>query len=121
MATGWCGYLAVLPLGFSSLASCVQSVCCQPDSHCSRGIRVSMLYLAAQVHTPYDLSFRVERDHTVLCTRELTQKELQQFRKVGAVGASAAFHHGSFCTHGMYTQRHAVPASRILLHHQAAT
>lgn len=38
-----------------------------------------------QIHTPYDLSFRVERDHTVLCTRELTQKELQQFRKVACL------------------------------------
>lgn len=34
-----------------------------------------------QIHTPYDLSFRVDREHTVLCTKELTQKEVQKFRK----------------------------------------
>ena len=32
--------------------------------------------------TPYDLSFRVERDHTTLCNKELTAKELKKFRKV---------------------------------------
>ena len=37
------------------------------------------------IHTPYDLSFRVERDHTVLCNKELTQKELEKFRKVGGL------------------------------------
>lgn len=35
----------------------------------------------AQIHTPYDLAFRVERDHTILCTQELTQKDLAKFRK----------------------------------------
>lgn len=35
------------------------------------------------IHTPYDLSFRVERDHAVLCNKELTQKELTKFRQVG--------------------------------------
>jgi hypothetical protein len=33
------------------------------------------------IHTPYDLAFRVERDHATLCNKELNQKELDQFRK----------------------------------------
>ena len=34
------------------------------------------------IHTPYELNFRVERDHTVLCTKELSGKDLKRFRKV---------------------------------------
>ena len=34
------------------------------------------------IHTPYELNFRVERDHTVLCTKELSGRELKKFRKV---------------------------------------
>jgi Endomembrane protein 70 len=34
--------------------------------------------------TPYNLTFRVERDHTVLCSKELSGKELKKFRKASA-------------------------------------
>ena len=59
----------------------------------------------------------MERDHTVLCTRELTQKELQQFRKVR--GSMLIQHVNSL------TPWHIRPAvlwkqSRIMVHHQAA-
>jgi hypothetical protein len=32
--------------------------------------------------TPYDLSFKKEKEHEVLCTKELTKKEIEHFRKV---------------------------------------
>ena len=34
------------------------------------------------MNTPYDLSFRADRDHVSLCTKMLTQSEIQKFRKV---------------------------------------
>lgn len=34
------------------------------------------------MNTPYDLSFRADRDHVSLCSRQLTQSEIQKFRKV---------------------------------------
>ena len=34
------------------------------------------------VKTPYELTFRVERDHTILCNKDLTTKELKKFRRV---------------------------------------
>lgn len=34
-----------------------------------------------QIHTPYDLSFRDDKERAVLCTKDLTQKELAKFRK----------------------------------------
>lgn len=34
------------------------------------------------MNTPYDLSFRADRDHVSLCSRQLTQNEIQKFRKV---------------------------------------
>ncbi|KAA6422087.1 MAG: phagocytic receptor 1b-like [Trebouxia sp. A1-2] len=33
------------------------------------------------MNTPYDLSFRADRDHVSLCSRQLTQNEIQKFRK----------------------------------------
>ena len=35
------------------------------------------------IETPYDLSFRKEHEHTVLCKRTFTAKEVLQLRKVG--------------------------------------
>ncbi len=32
--------------------------------------------------TPYDLSFRKEQEGAVLCKKELTKKEVEQFKKV---------------------------------------
>ncbi len=32
--------------------------------------------------TPYDLSFRKEQDNAVLCKKELTRKDIEQFKKV---------------------------------------
>eukprot|EP00884_Botryococcus_braunii_P021685 jgi/Botrbrau1/81/Bobra.0022s0071.1 len=33
------------------------------------------------IATPYDLSFKVDKEHAVLCTKTLEAKEIQQFRK----------------------------------------
>jgi hypothetical protein len=37
------------------------------------------------IATPYDLSFKVDTEHKVLCTKTLDAKEIQQFRKVCAL------------------------------------
>ena len=34
------------------------------------------------MNTPYDLSFRADRDHVTLCSKQLTQSEITKFRKV---------------------------------------
>ena len=34
------------------------------------------------MNTPYDLSFRADRDHVSLCSKQLTQSEITKFRKV---------------------------------------
>jgi len=33
------------------------------------------------VNTPFDIKFRVDKEGEVLCSKELTAKELQRFRK----------------------------------------
>ena len=33
------------------------------------------------VNTPYDIKFRVDKENELLCSRELTAKDLQKFRK----------------------------------------
>jgi Endomembrane protein 70 len=33
------------------------------------------------VNTPYDIRFRTDKENEVLCSKELTAKELQRFRK----------------------------------------
>ena len=52
--------------------------------------------LCRLIHTPYELNFRVERDHTVLCTKELSGKELKKFRKVRRIERSP---HAGTCAH----------------------
>lgn len=34
------------------------------------------------IATPYNLTFKVDQEHTFLCTKILDAKEIQQFRKV---------------------------------------
>ena len=34
------------------------------------------------MNTPYDLSFRADREHVSLCSKQLTQSEITKFRKV---------------------------------------
>lgn len=34
------------------------------------------------MNTPYDLSFRADKDHVSLCSKQLTQSEIAKFRKV---------------------------------------
>ena len=36
---------------------------------------------ARLVNTPYDIKFRVDKENELLCSRELTAKDLQRFRK----------------------------------------
>ena len=43
------------------------------------------------MNTPYDLSFRADRDHVSLCSRQLTQNEIQKFRKVPFVSFSHCY------------------------------
>ena len=33
------------------------------------------------VNTPYDIKFRVDKENEILCSRELTAKDLRKFRK----------------------------------------
>lgn len=33
------------------------------------------------VNTPYSIKFRVDKENEILCSRELTEKDLKQFRK----------------------------------------
>ncbi len=33
------------------------------------------------VNTPYDIKFRVDKENELLCSRDLTAKDLQKFRK----------------------------------------
>ena len=48
----------------------------------ARWLTAAALLVRRLIHTPYELNFRVERDHTVLCTKELSGRELKKFRKV---------------------------------------
>ena len=46
------------------------------------------------INTLYDITFKQDKEHTVLCSKQLTQSEVAKFRKVSWVPASAWDHRG---------------------------
>lgn len=61
-------------------------------SSCSISLTLQVVDGNRLMNTPYDLSFRADRDHVSLCSKQLTQSEITKFRKVSLHRTLTALH-----------------------------